>query len=117
MLVRLGERRTAIELKYLVAALHATVDGELFDLPSQSAQDISRHDVIKDITRVEALLADRGQILVLSNDRSYWQQAFRTDKMYRQNTSRRICLRSGNVLYSASADHRHNSDESVRSSA
>jgi hypothetical protein len=83
VLVRLGGRRTAIELKYLVAALHATVDGELFDLPSQSAQDISRHDVIKDITRVEALLADgyadRGFVLVLSNDRSYWQQALRAD--------------------------------------
>lgn len=83
VLVRIGERRTAIELKYLVAALHATVDGELVDLPSQSAQDISRHDVIKDITRVEALLADgyadRGHVLVLSNDRSYWQRALRSD--------------------------------------
>jgi hypothetical protein len=83
VLVHAGGRRTAIELKYLGAALHATVDGELFDLPSQSAQDISRHDVIKDITRVEALLADgyadRGFVLVLSNDRSYWQQALRAD--------------------------------------
>jgi hypothetical protein len=83
MLVYLGEQRTAIELKYLLAALHATVGGELFDLPSQSAQDISRHDVIKDITRVEALLADgyadHGQVLVLSNDRSYWQHTLRTD--------------------------------------
>lgn len=83
LLVRLGERRTAIELKYLIAALNATVNGELFDLPHQSANDISRHDVIKDITRVEALLAegyaDSGQVLVLSNDRSYWQQGARTD--------------------------------------
>lgn len=37
MLVRLGDRRTAVELEYLVAVLHAMVDGELFDLPSQSA--------------------------------------------------------------------------------
>jgi hypothetical protein len=83
MLVHFGEERTAIELKYLVAALHATVGGELFDLPSQSAQDISRHDVLKDITRVEALLADgyadRGHVLVLTNDRSYWQQPLRAD--------------------------------------
>jgi hypothetical protein len=83
MLVHLGQERTAIELKYLVAALHATVGGELFELPSQSAQDISRHDVIKDITRVEALLAngyaDHGHVLVLSNDRSYWQQPLRAD--------------------------------------
>ena len=83
LLIRLGERRTAVELKYLVAALHATVNGELFDLPNQSANDISRHDVIKDITRVETLLAegyaDSGQVLVLSNDRSYWKQGARTD--------------------------------------
>jgi hypothetical protein len=74
LLVRLNQQRTAIELKYLVAALRATFNGELFDLPNQSANDISRHDVIKDITRVETLLADgyadTGQVLVLSNDRS-----------------------------------------------
>jgi hypothetical protein len=83
LLVRMGERRTAIELKYLVAALHATVSGELFDLPHQSAYDISRHDVIKDITRVEALLADgyaeEGCVVVLTNDRSYWQPSSRSD--------------------------------------
>jgi hypothetical protein len=49
----------------------------MFDLPHLSAHDISRHDVVKDITRVEAILADGyadfGCVLVLSNDRSYWQ--------------------------------------------
>jgi hypothetical protein len=83
LLVRLSEQRTAIELKYLVATLQATVDGEVFDLPNQSANDISRHDVVKDITRVESLLAegyaDDGKVLVLTNDRSYWQPAPRTD--------------------------------------
>ena len=83
LLVSLDQQRTAIELKYLVAALHATFNGELFDLPNQSANDISRHDVIKDITRVEALLADEyadnGRVVVVSNDRSYWRQGTRTD--------------------------------------
>jgi hypothetical protein len=51
LLIRLGEQHTALELKYLVAALHATASGELFDLPNQSANDIGRYDVIKDITR------------------------------------------------------------------
>jgi len=31
---------------------------ESFDLPHQSANDVSRHDVIKDITRIEAALTD-----------------------------------------------------------
>jgi hypothetical protein len=83
LLISLDQERTAIELKYLVAALHATFNGELFDLPNQSANDISRHDVIKDIARVETLLADEyadnGQVVVLSNDRSYWRQGSRAD--------------------------------------
>ncbi len=77
LLVVLDGMRTAVELKYLVAGLRADVGGELFDLPHQSANDISRHDVIKDIVRVETALADGyadcGCVLVLSNDRSYWQ--------------------------------------------
>ena len=77
MLIRLDGTRTAVELKYLVAALHATIGEETFDLPHQSANDISRHDVIKDITRIEAALADghadSGCVVVLTNDRSYWQ--------------------------------------------
>lgn len=55
----------------------------MFDLPHQSANDISRHDVIKDVTRVEALLADgyadEGYVVVLTNDRSYWQPSSRQD--------------------------------------
>jgi hypothetical protein len=83
MLITAAGKRTAIELKYLVAGLHAVVGEEEFDLPHQSANDISRHDVIKDITRVETLLAaeyaDIGHVLVLSNDRSYWQPGLRAD--------------------------------------
>jgi hypothetical protein len=70
-------------LKYLLAGLRATVGGELFNLPHQSANDISRHDVVKDITRAEAMLADgyadHGCVLVLTNDRSYWQPTARAD--------------------------------------
>jgi hypothetical protein len=81
MLIRLGGMRTAIELKCLVAALHAAIGEESFDLPHQSANDISRHDVVKDITRIEAALtdghADSGCVVVLTNDRSYWQPATR----------------------------------------
>jgi hypothetical protein len=83
MLIRLRGARAAIELKYLVAALHAIIGEESFDLPHQSANDISRHDVIKDITRIEAALADGhaddGCVVVLSNDRSYWQPATKAE--------------------------------------
>lgn len=83
LLVTLNGIRTAIEMKYLLAGLRASHDGELFDLPQQSANDISRHDVVKDITRVEAIIADGyadfGCVLVLSNDRGYWQPPARAD--------------------------------------
>jgi hypothetical protein len=98
LLVRLDGRRTAIELKYLVARLHATVGGVLFDLPHPSANDISRHDVVKDITRIEAVLADghadSGCVLVLSNDRSYWRSASRADTI-----DEAFRLHEGHVLH------------------
>lgn len=53
------------------------------DVEPRPANDISRHDVIKDITRVEALLeagyAAEGYLVVLSNDRTYWQPSARPD--------------------------------------
>jgi hypothetical protein len=83
LLVVLDGMRTAVELKYLVAALHADVGGEPFNLPHQSANDISPHDVVKDIVGVETALADGyadcGCVLLLSNDRSYWQPPARAD--------------------------------------
>ena len=97
LLVHLDGTSTAIELKYLLAGLRATVGGELFNLPRQSANDISRHDVVKDITRVEAMLADgyadHGCVLVLTNDRSYWQPAARADTIDAQ-----FRLHEGRVL-------------------
>ena len=63
--------------------MDATIGEESFDLPHQSANDISRQDVIKDITRIEAALtdghADSGCVVVLTNNRSYWQPAARAD--------------------------------------
>lgn len=83
LLIRHPGVRTAVEIKYLAAGLHAVVQGESFDLPNQSAQDIRRHDVVKDITRIETALADgiadQGAVIVLTNDRGYWQPPTRPD--------------------------------------
>lgn len=99
--------RTAIELKYLVAGLRTSVAGELFDLPHQSANDISRHDVVKDIVRVETILADgyadHGCVLVLSNDRSYWQPPVRggsIDAAFRLHEGRVL---AGTLVWAAHA--------------
>lgn len=83
LLIWQRERRTAIELKYPRTRFRGTVAGELFDLPNQVAHDIHRHDVVKDVTRVEALLAagyaDEGYVVTLTNDRNYWLPSARTD--------------------------------------
>jgi hypothetical protein len=71
-----GER-LAIELKYLTTALDAVVAGERFLLRSQAAQDLGRYDILKDLVRVERLVADgtadRGIVIALTSDSTYWR--------------------------------------------
>ncbi len=73
----IGGRRVAVELKYLLRDLSATVEDELFELPFQSAQDVRRYDFVKDVARLEVLradgAADDGFAIALTNDPSYWQ--------------------------------------------
>jgi hypothetical protein len=107
LLVTLDGMRTAIELKYLLAGLRASVGGELFDLPHQSANDISRHDVVKDIVRVETVLADgyadQGCVLVLSNDRSYWQAPARSDSIDAAFRLHEGCVLAGTLAWATRA--------------
>lgn len=83
LLVLVDGERVAIELKYLVARFEGVVNGERFDLPNQAAQDISRHDFVKDITRVERFvsdgIADSGWAVALSNDGGYWRRGSKLD--------------------------------------
>lgn len=70
-------RRIAVELKYLLRKLTATIDGELFNLPDHSAQDLRRYDFIKDIGRLERMrlddLTDDAYAVALTNDPGYWR--------------------------------------------
>ena len=70
----------ALELKYKTRALQVCVGKEQYALRSQSAQDIGRYDFIKDIERVENIVADRaphatGYAILLTNDPSYWTRS------------------------------------------
>ena len=73
----------AIELKYKTRALRADVDGEIFSLKDQSAQDIGRCDFLKDIHRLEQIVSGCSDIIgyaiLLTNDRSYWNPPRRDD--------------------------------------
>ena len=97
LLIQLGGERIAIELKYLVARFEGVVGRELFDLPNQGAHDISRHDVVKDVVRVEGLLAsglaDSGWVIALSNDSTYWRPGTKRDPidaMFRLHEGRQL---------------------------
>lgn len=107
MLVGLGGRRIAVELKYLLSRFDGTVDGEAFDLPNQAAQDISRHDVVKDIVRVETLIsggyAGHGLVVVLTNDATYWRPSARAttiDAAFRIHQGRTL---KGTLAWAATA--------------
>lgn len=83
LLVKLGTARVAIELKYKTRRhLHCHGD-EVFDLRSQSAQDLGRYDFLLDVQRVERFVqekrADYGFAVLLTNDASYWSPAKRAD--------------------------------------
>lgn len=71
--------RTAVELKYLTASWVGVVAGEQFALKNQGAQDIRAYDVVKDISRLERLVAagsvENGLLVAISNDPSYWRPA------------------------------------------
>ena len=66
----------AIELKYKSRALKVQLCEEHFALKNQGAQDIGRYDFIKDIQRLEQIVANQettvGYAVFLTNDSAYW---------------------------------------------
>jgi len=55
--VRTADGSVALELKYPTRKLQCRVAGEEFALKDQSAQDVRRYDFIKDIARLEQVVA------------------------------------------------------------
>lgn len=76
--VRHGDTALAIELKYPTRAFVADIGGEEFALKNHAAQDLLRHDFIKDIQRVEQIVAGRdgvtGYAILLTNDPLIWRR-------------------------------------------
>ena len=72
----------AVELKYYTRRLELDVNGELFAIRDQFAQDLGRYDFIKDIQRLEQMATDwdtfkAGFAILLTNDRLYWRPPLR----------------------------------------
>lgn len=78
----IGERRYALELKYLCKGLTVQLGEEEVCLRQQGAHDVRRYDVCKDIGRMERYADQTGNgagVLVLANDPAYWQPRRRRD--------------------------------------
>ncbi len=73
--------RVAVELKYPTRLLVAEHDGEAYRLRDHAAHDVLRHDVVKDVHRVERCVdagaADAGWVMALTNEPGYWTRSER----------------------------------------
>ena len=83
LLVKSNGYEMAIELKYKTRAARIVHAQEIYSLRNQSAQDIGRHDFIKDIHRLEKYVDTHpntvGYAVLLTNDRSYWSESRKLD--------------------------------------
>jgi hypothetical protein len=104
-----GRAALALELKYKTRRLQVTVKGEPFNLLDQSAQDLGRYDLIKDVCRLEKIAASSpagtftGYVVLLTNDSAYWaapRSAGTVDAPFRVHEGRMLC---GDLLWGADA--------------
>lgn len=71
----------AIELKYKTCKATFNVGGEQFDLLDQAAQNQARYDFLKDVVRLQDIVASGaasvGYAILLTNDSDYWSPSKR----------------------------------------
>ena len=98
MLVMGKDYELAIEVKYKTRLASVSHGHELYSLRNQSAQDIGRHDFIKDIRRLENYVRARpgakGHAILLTNDKSYWSASSRSDTVDYQFRRMRLAVAS-----------------------
>ena len=77
-----GDTATAVELKYLTQRLDISLGREQFNLRDHSARDLGRYYFVKDIERLERVVAVGkqfvGYAIILTNDPGYWENPTRT---------------------------------------
>ena len=99
----------AIELKYRTRALDRQWKKESFALRNQGAQDLGRYDFLRDIQRLERVVADFGPAktgfaVLLTNDPSFWNPPSRStiDAAFRLHESENKRI-AGDMAWSAQA--------------
>ena len=85
-----------IELKYKTKEAQLTVNNEDFNLRNHGAQNLGRYDFFDDIRRVQELkrsgLLNRGIVVFLTNDPTYWNQSTR------RNLSTQFSMNEGRII-------------------
>ena len=78
-----GDSAIAVELKYLTQKIDISLGRERFVLKDQSARDLGRYGFVKDIERLERVVAVGKQVvgyaIILTNDPGYWENPARTE--------------------------------------
>jgi len=73
-----GYAEIAIEVRFKTAQLKTTYNGSEIELKNHAAQDISRYDYIRDLEKLESVVAQRpgtrGYAVLITNDRNYWEK-------------------------------------------
>ena len=96
LLATTDEDKTAIELKYWKKGVELRDANETFHLKHGGAHDVCRYDFWKDVTRLETLVknqeVDRGFVIALTNDSTYWRtgQAGTVDEDFRIHEGRLV---------------------------
>jgi hypothetical protein len=107
LLVQTGTEELAIELKYKTRAANLVYGDEIYSLRNQSAQDIGRHDFIKDIHRLEKYVQDHrsstGYAILLTNDRTYWTESRKADSVDSQFRVHEGRMLEGGATWGANA--------------
>jgi tRNA splicing endonuclease len=75
----------AIEVRYKTASLQTMHQDKHVHLKNQGAQDVSRYDFLKDLEKVEHVVAGRpgmkGYALLITNDHLYWNSPKKQDSV------------------------------------
>ena len=97
IVVRLAGGAIPIELKYWQARLHhVDPEGEAYSLTDQTAEDVGRAALAKDLSRIESLVGPGGMttgwVVALTNNARYWREGrdgeFSSDAAFRISEGR-----------------------------
>lgn len=79
IVIKYKDRQIPIELKYKTTEFDIEIMDEKYELKKQNARDAGQYDFIRDVARIEDFVktknCQKGYVLFLTNDKSYWTRS------------------------------------------